>query len=390
MTRLEFHLDERGHLAGAAKRLTNECGELPERFAFAYAYCKQEKVLFMHGGFDSEYNHSSTRFLSISSSTSSSSSVSIRQLSSDHDRFGPSPRGYHAAIYVEGNSHEDNFVYTFGGQCCSGGPYEFYSDVHRLNLRTLRWEPVECAGGDRTPSPRSQCHAFARGGAIFVYGGYDGHSIMTDLHRLDLETKRWKKVETRGTGPTGLKGLSPLDFHIYFCRPSGTFCILHCSHKDMTMFGYFLGLVVGKRLLLLTEDYERSTAAAFDLNLNTMEWTRLAGTSGSLVRSTVVSPSVPPVIQFDPPARGSPTLTLVGKGHLVLVGGHPRDADSGDPEGRVWRLNPPRCLDWRRERLLWLACLKNRPEDGCLLARCPPHVIYKIIGFVNAGAFCFK
>ncbi len=181
----------------------------------------------MHGGFDREYNHSGTRFLSLASS----SVVSVRQLSSDRDRLGPSPRGYHSAVYVE----EESSVYTFGGQRCSGGPYEFRADVHRLDLPSLSWEAVESTG--QRPSPRSQCHAFVRDGSLFVYGGYDGHSILTDLHSLDLRTRLWRKVETEGAGPQGLRGLSPLDFHIYFCRPSGRSGPLGSLH-DMIMMTY--------------------------------------------------------------------------------------------------------------------------------------------------------
>ncbi len=152
--------------------------------------------------------------------------------------------------------------------------------------------------------------------------------------------------------------------------------------------------MIGKRLLLLAEDYERSTAAAYTLNLNTHEWTRLRGTSGRLKRTTggggvsLHHRRKPDAIKFDPPARGSPTLSMTG-GHLLLVGGHPRDPDSGDPEGRVWRMEPPRCLGWEEERLLWIGCLKNDPAE-CPLARIPPHVIYKILGFANARTFYLK
>lgn len=176
----------------------------------------------MHGGFDREYNHSGTRFLVPNSSPSPDSPpLFVRQLEADLDRGGPSPRGYHSAVYVDQSpTSPPSYVYTFGGQCCEGGPYAFLSDVHRLRLSDLRWERVECTGD--SPSPRSQCLAFKRGGYIVVYGGYDGRSIMTDLHRLDLSTHRWERLRATGEAPLGLKGLSPLDFHIYFCKPSGT------------------------------------------------------------------------------------------------------------------------------------------------------------------------
>ena len=52
----------------------------------------------------------------------------------------------------------------------------------------------------------------------------------------------------------------------------------------------------------------------------------------------------------------------------------------------AWSFQLPRRMDWARERVLWIACLLNRPEN-CVLARCPPHIIYHIIGYVNSDTF---
>ena len=106
----------------------------------------------MHGGLDNSWNHSSTRFYV-------PSSRSLKSLCSD---TGPSPRGYHTALYVPkdvanqtrriSSSCSSSCVLTFGGQCCVGGPYQFMNDVWRLELKELTWSRVECRG--TLPEPR--------------------------------------------------------------------------------------------------------------------------------------------------------------------------------------------------------------------------------------------
>ncbi len=324
-----------------------------ERFAFAFCYCTEEKSFFMHGGFDSEFNHSGSRFLYWDEATRS---FNLHTLEADSN--GPSPRGYHSACYFNSK------IITFGGQCCIGGPYVFYDDVHCLDLATSKWTQFQTSG--QSPSPRSQCFAFIYKNGFYVFGGYDGKNIFIDLHRLDLTTLQWNKLETNGTGrgPLGLRGLSPLDFHIYFCRPAGC--------------------VIGKHLVILAENYETASAAVYSLNLKSLEWRKLSGRhSNHIVKKNKEKIKLP----FDPPARGNPTLTRCGQ-KLFMIGGHVRSA--GREDHRVWSLTLPQGLDWPRERLLWLACYKNDPRGECLLAKCPPHVIYKIIGYANSNAFYMK
>lgn len=87
-------------------------------------------------------------------------------------------------------------------------------------------------------------------------------------------------------------------------------------------------------------------------------------------------------------------MSLTKSGHLLIVGGHNRN-ESRFPglrqnQGRlshVWAFQLPRRMDWARERVLWIACFKNRQDEGCHLSSCPPHIIYHIIGFVNSDTF---
>ena len=233
-------------------------------------------------------------------------------------------------------------------------------------MPTLTWTRLDCSG-DEAPSPRSQCFCFIYKRGFFVYGGYDGKNIFTDLHRLDLDTLTWSKVMTEGAGsdrPLGLRGLSPLDFHIYFCRPAGA--------------------VIGRRLVILTEQYETGKSAVFTLDMRSLKWRRLFGRHPDQYRQRHKMKFVWP--SFDPPARGNPTLTQYGD-RLIMIGGHARNA--GLEDGHIWSIALPKTMDWKCERLLWLACYKNNRAE-CLLANCPPHVIYKIIGYINANSFYFN
>jgi len=313
----------------------------------------------MHGGYEGSAEFSDTHFVDFKRDR-----WRLRSLCGPTGT-APSPRAHHSAVYVQAKFLLDdaNFVYTFGGQHYMGSRFAFFNDVRRLNLTTMEWEDVTCSG--QKPSPRSQCLAFARSGDLFVYGGYDGHSVFADLHRLDLKTRQWTKVKIKGQQPDGLAGLSP--HRVHRCRPAGA--------------------VVGKRLLLLAEDYAKRATIPYALNLNTLEWSQIP-------------------LPRPPPAIASPSaVPLPSAGGLVVAGGAIRpepdfarpvrsdkDVQSHETERRnlhAWILLPPSCLDWQRERLLWLACYKG-DRHSCLLARCPPHIIYHIISYVNAGSFYLK
>ena len=53
---------------------------------------------------------------------------------------------------------------------------------------------------------------------MFIYGGYNGTNIFSDIYKLDLKTLQWSKVEPQGQGPQGMVGLTKLDYRIYPCR----------------------------------------------------------------------------------------------------------------------------------------------------------------------------
>ena len=108
-------------------------------------------------------------------------------------------------------------------------------------------------GKPQRPHPRSQSFIFVRQGCLYVYGGYDGHSVLADMYKLDLATRTWSliwasKFTDGGVGcPVGVGGLRPVDFRIHPCRPAA--------------------VIVKDKLLVLSEDYENGTALLFSLDL---------------------------------------------------------------------------------------------------------------------------
>ena len=87
---------------------------------------------------------------------------------------------------------------------------------------------------------------------MYVFGGYDGATLLNDLHRLNLDTSVWEAVETSGERPLALGRLRP---GIYpTCTPAG--------------------IVLGNKAVVLCEDFEKSTAALYVLHLKEMAWQR--------------------------------------------------------------------------------------------------------------------
>ena len=151
------------------------------------------------------------------------------------------------------------------------------------------------------------------------------------------------------------------------------------------------GVIVKEKLLVLSEDYETITAILFSLDLKTLKWTRMA----SVKRQTEKEKPPTSLLSLGPPARGNPTMSFDEySGHLLIIGGHNRN-ESRFPGlrqnqghlGHVWTYKLPQKMDWPRERVLWIACFKNRSQEGCYLAQCPPHIIYHIISYVNSDTF---
>ena len=67
--------------------------------------------------------------------------------------------------------------------------------LFRFDLETNAWEVIDAHedelnnGKPQRPHPRSQSFSFVRNHCLYVYGGYDGHSVLADMYKLDLKPK---------------------------------------------------------------------------------------------------------------------------------------------------------------------------------------------------------
>ena len=103
-------------------------------------------------------------------------------------------------------------VYLFGGQeDWRGTDYEKWHDpknnfsnrLFRQDLKTGTWKELHTQGAGNKlmniPSPRSQSFCFVRKDQLYIYGGYNGSNLFSDLYRLDLRTLEWNMVKTPST-----------------------------------------------------------------------------------------------------------------------------------------------------------------------------------------------
>ena len=231
-------------------------------------------------------------------------------------------------------------LYLFGGQTDwrKSGECQYSNELFRLDPTSGKWTQLKTEAKSR-PCPRSQAFTFLFDNDLFVFGGCDGRQVFRDLHKLDLATLTWTRVETSGPcRPLGLVGLCPPhpDSRVSNLRP--------------------LAVKEGHKMYLASENFESNTYDLLELDLTKYEWKKLNENRCKKLKM-----------------RAGSCLTL-SNGNLVLTGSHSTWA---------FPLTQKR-FSWSRERLLWAACFKNDP-DSCLLAKCPPIIIYKILTYLNNG-----
>ena len=64
------------------------------------------------------------------------------------------------------------------------------------------WEFLDC-DGDAPPSRSGHTCALYQDRYLYVFGGFDGTNCFDDLWCLDLESKKWEKLEAKGDLPSG-------------------------------------------------------------------------------------------------------------------------------------------------------------------------------------------
>jgi hypothetical protein len=88
----------------------------------------------------------------------------------------PSPRYFHSCCLY------GNRMYLYGGY--SGN--ERLSDMYGYDFDTNHWSQVDCTGGD-APSGRSSLVAQVHDNSIYVFGGYNGTTVLNDFFRFRLK-----------------------------------------------------------------------------------------------------------------------------------------------------------------------------------------------------------
>ena len=307
-------------------------------------------------------------------------------------------------------------VYIFGGQYCSGGPYEYHNDIFKFtfsqfNLKQKKaWQqdlvkqrkrgaktsfPVQVTvkevkvRGDVAPCPRSMSNCWIKGDNLYIFGGSRAESSLNDLWTLNLVTKKWTEIKYRGIlGPPKTKKFVAKDFRIsgnrkpsYFDSERNEFILIH--------YGAITGVQTQYKQWFdgNLEDFEQAVSSGkikikkrsggmralgdctvFTLNLNDLKW-RIRNLPRNFMTGNVRGSA--------PSANtGSSQMVRIGE-YLVMMG--------GDRNKKLKRLKDlyflkiPVRAGWCRERLLWI----GYHDDECVFSKCAKDVIQLIISFLN-------
>jgi len=88
----------------------------------------------------------------------------------------PSPRYFHSCCLY------GNRMYLYGGY--SGN--ERLADMYAYDFDTNHWSQIDCTSGD-APSGRSSLVAQVYENSIYVFGGYNGSTVLNDFFRFRLK-----------------------------------------------------------------------------------------------------------------------------------------------------------------------------------------------------------
>ena len=88
----------------------------------------------------------------------------------------PSPRYFHSCC-IHGNK-----LYTYGGYNGS----DRLADMFAYDFETNHWSEVDCSNGER-PSGRSSLVAQVYENSLFIFGGYNGSTVLNDFYKFRLK-----------------------------------------------------------------------------------------------------------------------------------------------------------------------------------------------------------
>jgi len=109
--------------------------------------------------------------------------------------------GAHKALTEHTSVVYKNNMYIFGG---NGGLVENYSN--NVLSYPLPFKPenvfTRIETQNTSPPARSGHSAVVYQNSMYVFGGWNGHTSLSDFHSFNFETQTWKKLESQGECPT--------------------------------------------------------------------------------------------------------------------------------------------------------------------------------------------
>eukprot|EP01083_Nonionella_stella_P072849 196575_1 len=367
-------------------------GQVPSgRFAHTSNYIPPLNAILMFGGFDSKMNYNDARLLRLEDLTwyNLASNTNI-----DY-------RAYHCSatrIIYDHNSQQNIFqCYIFGGQFCDGGPYVYHNTLFMFQFHSngyfniTEMQPNTLSD---TLAPRSQSYAFIKDNYLYVYGGCDARTTFNDLWRFDLNTHVWNEIIFKGPvfGPLA-HGIAAENFVIqqvrkpcYFVSQLDQMIVIHHGELSNIQKQYvrspdtvyeFEQRMTGNICVTVEKKHTRSPHKRglcwmFAFSLQEKRWDIIK----SYIKQKPTDSNIPPFIKLT-------CFVRVGT-YLVMMGGGDRKKMFDLTQLYMLKIPQFRMMNtvsWSRERLLWIGHYKM--EKQCLLYRCPTHIIWHIIDFLN-------
>lgn len=146
-------------------REINATGQLPS-VRSCPAWAKDDTHVYIQGGYDGVERKSDFFACNLSTYTW----TEMPSLGSP-----PSPRYFHSCCLYE------NKMYTYGGYNGS----QRLADMYAYDFDTHTWSQIDCSNGF-CPSGRSSLVAQVHENMLFVFGGYNGDTVLNDFYKFRL------------------------------------------------------------------------------------------------------------------------------------------------------------------------------------------------------------
>ncbi|KAL3760521.1 hypothetical protein ACHAWU_001856 [Discostella pseudostelligera] len=131
------------------------------------AWAKDDRYVYIHGGYDGVERKAD--FFACDLSTYTWTELPCKGTA-------PSPRYFHSCC-IHGNK-----LYTYGGY----NGTDRLADMLAYDFETNHWTEVDCSNGER-PSGRSSLVAQVYENCLYIFGGYNGSTVLNDFYKFRLK-----------------------------------------------------------------------------------------------------------------------------------------------------------------------------------------------------------